>query len=136
MKKMFIGLLSACTIASFSKSLASNSKGHIKLASLNNQPYQARPTIVDINFNDILFYLLTVKYAESFNTIDDSYARVFVRNKVKKMILKVYNWISEVNETEYLVQNAWLDCKCGFNESVCNSFQNRNQDKCRCGYKN
>ena len=48
----------------------------------------------------------------------------------------LYNWISEVNETEYLVQNEWWDGKCGFNESVCNSFQKRNQDKCRCGYKN
>ena len=78
-------------MGSFVESLASNSKGHVKCASLNNQPCQARPTIVDINFNDILFYPLTVQYAESFNIIDDSYARVCVQYKIKKLILKVYN---------------------------------------------
>ena len=51
------------------------------------------------------------------------------------MILKVYNWISGVNETKYVVQNEWWEWKCGLNESVCNSFQKRNQDKCRCGFK-
>ena len=68
---MLIGLLSVCRIVCFGEPLASISKGHIKCASLNNQPCQARPTVADINFNDILFYPLTVKYAESFNTIDD-----------------------------------------------------------------
>ena len=47
-------------MGSFVESLASNSKGHVKCASLNNQPCQARPTIVDIDLNDILFYPLTV----------------------------------------------------------------------------
>ena len=88
---MFIGLLSVCITGSFGESLASNSKGYIKCASLNNQPCQARPTIVDIDLNDILFYPLTVQYAESFNIIDDSYARVFAPNKIKELILKVYN---------------------------------------------
>ena len=47
-------------VGSFAESLASNSKGYIKCASLSNQTCQARPTIVDIDFNDILFYPLTV----------------------------------------------------------------------------
>ena len=37
-QKMFIGLLSACTIVSFGESLASNSEWSIKCVSLNNQP--------------------------------------------------------------------------------------------------
>ena len=47
-------------MGSFVESSASNSEGHVKCASLNNQPCQATPTIADINFNDILFYPLTV----------------------------------------------------------------------------
>ena len=42
---MFIELLSICTIVRFGPSLASNSKGPIK--SLNNEPCQARPAIVN-----------------------------------------------------------------------------------------
>ena len=41
--KMFLELLSTCTIGRFSGSLASNPKGNIKCVSLNNQPSQGRP---------------------------------------------------------------------------------------------
>ena len=50
-EKMFIGLLSICTIGSFSGSLASNSNGPVKCVSLNNQPSQAISTLVNINSN-------------------------------------------------------------------------------------
>ena len=39
-KKLFIALLSACTIGSFGASLASNCKKPLKFLSLNNQPCQ------------------------------------------------------------------------------------------------
>ena len=58
---MLIGLLGACTAGSFDGSLASNSKGHIKIASLNNQPCQAGTTLFDINSNELFFiHLLSV----------------------------------------------------------------------------
>ena len=38
-KKIFIRLLSICTIRNFGESLAFNSKGPIKCVSLNNQPF-------------------------------------------------------------------------------------------------
>ena len=54
---MFVELLSVCTIVSFGNSLALNSKGPIKCASLNNQPCQARPTLVNINSDETLFFI-------------------------------------------------------------------------------
>ena len=71
---MFIGLLSACTTASFDGSSASNSKGHMKCVFLSNPPYKARWTFVDINFNEPLFYPFTVRVKKNDrggNTIDD-----------------------------------------------------------------
>ena len=50
-KKEFSGLLSVCTTVRFSGSLASNSKGSTKCVSLNNQPCQARPTLVGTSLN-------------------------------------------------------------------------------------
>ena len=78
---MFIGLLSACTTKSFGESLASNSKGHIKCVSLDNLTYQTRPTLVNTNSNERLYYPFTVninKCGGSCNTIDDPYAQVCV----------------------------------------------------------
>ena len=51
---MLSGLLSACTI-SFGALLASNYEKPIKYVSLNNQSYQARPTLVDVNSTETLF---------------------------------------------------------------------------------
>ena len=55
-KKLFIALLSACTIGSFGASLASNCKKTLKFLSLNNQPCQTRY----INSDECLFYPFTV----------------------------------------------------------------------------
>ena len=104
---MFTGLLSVCTIKGFSGSLHSNYKEAIKCVYLNNQPCQARPTLVGINSNKNLFYPFTVsvnKYRGSCSAIDDPYARICVPYKVKNMNVKVFNLMTRVNE-RYLVQH-------------------------------
>ena len=60
LKKVFIGLLSVCSTGSSGESLVSNSKGHIKYVSLNNWPCPARPTLVNINSNEYLYYSFIV----------------------------------------------------------------------------
>ena len=39
------------------------------------------------------------------------------------MNVKVLNLMSGTNEKRFLVQNELCECKCGLNESVCNSKQ-------------
>ena len=122
-KKMLIGLLIACTKESFGELLACNSDGRIKCISLNNPPCQARTTLPYLA-NKPLYYQFTVsvnKYGRSCNTIDKSYARVCVLDKVKNV--KVFNLTLGVNETRFLVQHKSRECKCGLNESVCNPKQ-------------
>ena len=80
-------LLSTCTIGSFGESVVCNSKKPIKTVSINNQPCQARPTIVDINSKN-LFYPFTGSFNKcsgSYNASDDPCAGVCVPNKVKKL---------------------------------------------------
>ena len=72
------GLINVYTITS----LISNSEWCI-----NIQPRQARPTLVNINSNQPLYYPFTFsvnKCAGSCNTIDDQYTQVCVPKKVKK----------------------------------------------------
>ena len=47
------------------------------------------------------------------------------------MNVNVFNSMMGVNETKFLVQRESCECKCGLNESVCNSKQKWNHDKCR-----
>ena len=125
-KKMFIGLLSVWTMWSFGESLVSNSNIPIKYVSLNNHLCQATVTLVNVNSSETLFYLVTVSVdncSGSCNTINDSYAWVCVSNKVKNMNVEVYNLMSGVNETRFIVQHESCECKCVLNKSVCNSKQ-------------
>ena len=75
---MFIGLLSVCSVVSFSGSLQSSYKEPLKCISSTNWPWKVRPILVDINSNENLFYPFTVsvkKCGRSCITIDDPYAR-------------------------------------------------------------
>ena len=106
-KTMFIGLLSVYTIGNVYESLVSYWKGSIKCLTLNNRPYQGRPTILNINSNETHFYPFTVSvnnYGGTYNTIDVVYTRVCVPNKVKNMNVKVFNLMPGVNETIFLFQ--------------------------------
>ena len=137
-KKLFIGLLSVCTLVRFSRSLPPNYKRPIKCVSLNNHPRQARKTLVNINSEGTLFYSFTVsvnKSGGSYNTIDDPCARVCVLNKTKNMDVKTFNLVSGVNEIKFLVQYKSRGSKCRLNESVCNSEQKWNHNECRCECK-
>ena len=76
----------ARTTARFCGSVASNSQGRIKCVSLNNRSCQARPILTNINSNVTFDYSFNklCQFGGSYNTIDHSYARICVQNKVKK----------------------------------------------------
>ena len=77
------------------------------------------------------YYPLTVSVNEcdgSWNIIDDTNARVRVRNNVKKMNVKQFNLMPVANETIFSFQHEPCECKNGLNESVCNSRQEWNHD--------
>ena len=135
---MFIGLLSICTTWSFGESLVSNLNKPKKSVSLNNQPCQVRPALVAIYYNENIFYSYTVsvnKCGGSCRTIDDSYPRACVLNKVKDVNAKILNLMSDVNDTRCLVQHELCECRCRLKESVCNLKHKRNYDGCRCECK-
>ena len=56
---MFIGLLSFGGLM-FSDGQVVKYAARLKCLSFNNQPYQARPTFININFNERLFCLFIV----------------------------------------------------------------------------
>ena len=94
-------------------------------------------TCVNINLNVALFHPFTVTVntcGRSCNIINDPYAQLCVPNKIKNMNVKVFNLMSVVNESRFLVQNESCQCKCEINESVCSSKQkwNHNEYRCEC----
>lgn len=77
---MLLELLNACITGCFGGSLG--------------QQGQARPTLLNINYNEALFYPLTISVNErdvGCNTVDYPYVRECVPDKIKNMKIKIFN---------------------------------------------
>ena len=65
--------------------------------SMNNQVCKVRPEIVNINSNEPVFYhfgIKTSKCSDSFNNVNDPYAKICVPDVVKDLNVKAFNLMS------------------------------------------
>ena len=81
--------------------------------SINNQKCKVRPKIVDVNSNNPIFYLFSVKIntcSGNCNTINDPYAKIGVPDIVKNVNVKIFNLMSRTNENRSIKLHE--TCKC------------------------
>ena len=110
----------------------------LECASMNNQECKIRPEIININTNELLFYLYSIKINRckgSCNTINDSCAKICVPDQIKNTNVKVFNLMSRTNEARHIKWHKNCKCKCRLDASICNNKQRWNVDKCRCECK-
>ena len=72
---------------------------------MNNQECKIRPEIININSNEPLFYLYSVKiskFSGSCSNVNNPYAKLCVPDIVKNTNIKAFNLISRTNETRYI----------------------------------
>ena len=73
--------------------------------SINNQECKIRTEIINLNTNEPMFYLYSIKINRckgSCNTINDPYAKIYVPDQIKYTNVKVLNLISRTNETRHI----------------------------------
>ena len=109
----------------------------LECVSVVNQKCTPKPKILDVNegAGEALFYpynVLVNKCSESRNTLDDPMAKMCVPNIIKRVNMKVYNFLMRLNETRYVLWYESCKCVCRLNSSVCNSKPIWNSDTCRC----
>ena len=63
----------------------------------------------------------------SCNNINDPYSKMCVKN----LHVKVFNLMSETNETRHIKWHETCKCKCRLDAGTCNNKQRWNDDKCR-----
>ena len=98
-----------------------------------------RPNLIDLNpveFNYYPFMISLDKCSGNCNSVDDLYTKTSVPSKTKDINVKVFNMITNKNETKKVVKHTSCYCKCKFNSTTCNSNQIRNNDTCQCDCKN
>ena len=109
----------------------------LERVSVVDRESMSRPKIFDVNegVGEALFCLYNVllnKCSGSCNTLDDPMAKLCVPNVIKRVNMKVYNFLIRLNETLNVLWHESCKCVCQLNSSVCNSKQIWNSDICRC----
>ena len=109
----------------------------LECVSVVNRECMPRPKILDVNegVGEALFYpynVLANKCSGSCNTLDDPMAKLCVPNIIKRVNIKVYNFLMRLNETRNVLWHESCKCVCRLNSSVCNNKQIWNSDTCRC----
>ena len=109
----------------------------LECVSVINQKCMPRPKILDVNegLGEALFYPYNVfvnKCSGSCNTLDNPMAKLCVPNIIKRINIKVYNFLKRLNETRNILWHESCKCVCKLNSSVCNNKQIWNSDTCRC----
>ena len=108
----------------------------LECVSVINRKCMPRPKILDVNegVGEALFYpynVLVNKCSGSCDTINDPMARLCVPNIIKRINMKVYNFLMRLNDTRNVLWHESCKCVCKLNSSVCNKKQIWNSDTCR-----
>ena len=107
--------------------------------SMSNQPWKARPEIINVNNNNNSifdpFSIKTRKCSGNCNNISDPYARICVPDIVKDLNVKVFNLMSRTNETKNINWHETCKCEYRLDAIVCNNKQRWKKNKCRCECK-
>ena len=98
----------------------------------------ARPKIIDVNKNELVFYPLSIKINKcsgNCNNINDPMAKLCVPDIVKDTNIKVFNMLARINETRKITRHESCKCICRFTKAVCDNKQEWNENKCKCACK-
>ena len=111
----------------------------LECLSVINRKCMPRPKILDVNegVGEALFYpynVLVNKCSGSCDTLDNPMARLCVPIIIKRINMKVYNFLMRLNETRNILSHEGCKCLCKLNTSVCNKKQIWYSDTCRCDF--
>ena len=112
---MFILFL---VLLSFSKSLAPD---RTKCLFLNDKPCMVRPTLIDMNPNELKFYPVMINLNECVGSCIVLSPKICVPKETKDIYVKEFNMIRNKDEAKAMTENISCDCKCKCNSTICNS---------------
>ena len=99
---------------------------------MENQEYQIRLKIININRNEPTFYPYTIlvnKCSGSCNKINELYAKLYVPVVVTGMNIKVIILMSRTNKTRHIERHETCKHKCRLEARACNDKQRWNDGK-------
>ena len=91
---------------------------------MKNQECKVKPGIFNINSNNPIFYLFSIKVNKcsgNCNNINDPYARICVPDIIKNLNVKIFSSMKLTNETRHIKWHESCKCICRLDKIICNS---------------
>ena len=94
--------------------------------STNNRACKVRPKIINVNSDELVFYLFGIKTSKcsgSCDNINDPHAKMWVPDIAKNLNVNVFDLMSRTSETWHINWDEMCKCKYRLNANVCNNKQ-------------
>ena len=127
MFSLFIVLLT------FINSLA---RGQTKCLFINDELCMVRPTLIDMNPNEVKYYPVMVSLNKCAGNCNVLSPTISVPKETKDINVKAFNMVTDKDEAKAMAEHISCDCKCKFNSTTCNSKQKWNNKTWQCECKN
>ena len=98
----------------------------LSCVSMKNQECRTRPEVINININNPIFYLFSIKINKcsgNCHNTNNPYAKICVPDVIKDLNVKLFNLMSRTNETRFIKWYEKCKCKCRLDAIVCNNKQ-------------
>ena len=98
------GFIKNCSFTGLAFLSTLTSGNWLSCVSMNNQECKVRPQIVNVNRDEPVFFLFSIKISKcsgNCNNINNPYTKLCVRNAVKNLNVKAFNLMSRTNETRH-----------------------------------
>ena len=95
-------------LLSFSEFLAT------KCMFLNDEPYMVRPTFIDINLVELIYYTFMINSNKCTGKCNVSSQKICVPKETKEINVEAVNMITNKIEAKTMTEHISCECKCKF----------------------
>ena len=103
---------------------------------LNDEPCMIRPSLIDMNPNEIKYYPFMISLSKCTGSCNVLSPKICVPKETKDINVKAFNMITNKDEAKAMTEHTSCDFKCKFNSEIYNSNQKSNNETCQSECKN
>ena len=89
-----------------------------------------------MNLSELKYFSFMISLSKCTGVCNVLSPKICVPKETKDINVKVFNMITNKDETRAITEHIPCDCKCKFSSAVCNSNQKWNNRICQCECKN
>ena len=93
------------------------------------------PTFIDLNPVELKYYSFMVSLDKCVWSCNVLSPNAYVPKETKDINVNAFNVITSKNESKTIAKHISCDCKCKFNNTICNPNQKWNNKTCQCESK-